>query len=226
MSLELVRDSHAEALYSFGEWTMFVLMWTSEDFEAGRVGRCTTCMVNDEIASKTYKQVPVERCLDCYGTTFEGGYRARLVRPALWSLNEPEFREQGRGDIKRHSATVQSTHDFQMRTGDFLFRADGTRWRMRQPASTYLHHGFQPAMPGNSSVGFIYGQVDREAETSVVYIIPPSKQELATILNVWSHAPPDFSAYEVVRGPLYTLPESQVLRPQAARLRLTLQPVT
>ena len=45
-----VANSHYEALFQFGEFLLFTLMWTVADFEQGLVGRCQSCFVNDRHA--------------------------------------------------------------------------------------------------------------------------------------------------------------------------------
>ena len=42
-AIDQERARHDSALYSFGEYAMFVLMWNIIDHEAGLVDRCPTC---------------------------------------------------------------------------------------------------------------------------------------------------------------------------------------
>jgi hypothetical protein len=68
------RQRHLQALYTVGEWTMFCLMWNLEDFQNGLVTRCSVCYNR---SSQAYKQGERNKCPDCFGTTFEGGFRAQ-----------------------------------------------------------------------------------------------------------------------------------------------------
>src|SRR5258708_66990 len=90
-AVEQERMRHNQALYAYGEYAMFALMWTIRDLEHGRVQRCSRCFedvgLNDRIAD-TYKQANLRLCPVCFGTSFEGGYRALIIRPSLWDFSE------------------------------------------------------------------------------------------------------------------------------------------
>lgn len=197
------RQRHDQALYRYGEYAMFVLMWTIHDHHAGLVDRCPTCYQSYGKIAKAYGQPSVNKCADCFGTTFEGGFKARVVRPSLWDYNEPDYREHNRGEVIIATASIQSTSDFKMGTGDHIFRADGTRWQMRSVGTNHLRTGFEMPTSARSALGFNYGQVSREDETSVSYTIPPTPAEVIAALDLSDvRYPQDFSALEVVRGPL------------------------
>jgi hypothetical protein len=197
------RSRHDQALASFGEYVMFVLMWRIDDHEAGLVDRCPRCYEAYGKTAEAYGQPAQERCPECFGTTFEGGWKARIVRPSLWDYNEEEDRQHARGEVEVATATVQSTSDFRLRTGDHLFRGDGTRWMMRTVSTNNLRTGFQIPSRQRSALGFNYGQVSLEDESSTPYLIPPSPAEVKEMLDL-SHLrhPTDFSAVEEIRGPL------------------------
>lgn len=207
MSVTFVRNAHDDALYMVGEWTMFFLKWRIEDHEKGLVARCQVCYLDYGDIAEVFKQPSKRRCDNCFGTTFEGGIKARLVRPAIWQPNTEEHAEQRRGEIIRNSAMMQSTSDFKMRVGDWVLRADGTRWKMRNPSTNLLRDGFETATPEISNVGYIYGQLDLEDDSSVAYDVPisgvspvPTPEEL---LGTNTHYLPDFSAHEFINGPLF-----------------------
>jgi hypothetical protein len=83
-AIEQERYRHNQALYSVGEMVMFVLMWHVEDHLKGYVRRCPRCFNGDDArAAKVYEQSTVNKCPMCYGTTFEGGVRAKIIRPAI-----------------------------------------------------------------------------------------------------------------------------------------------
>lgn len=206
MSIEFFRQAHDDALYAFGEWTMFFLMWRVEDHKKGLVDRCETCYEDYGDIAEVFKQSAKRKCPDCFGTTFEGGFKARIVRPAIWNLNAEENKEQSRGEVIKNTASVQSSSDFMLRTGDYLVRGDNTRWQMRTPAPAFLREGFNTATPELNHMGSSFSQCDREDEYSVAYTLPLSSNPAQTaedILTIRAHYLPDFSSYEVIRGSLF-----------------------
>ena len=112
------RMRHDQALYSLGEYAAFVLMWHIQDFEAGLVTRCSRCYGENNLIAQVYEQPVENKCPVCFGTTFDGGYKAILVRPSIWDTNEEDFRLSARGEVIVQTASVQSTSDFRLRTGD------------------------------------------------------------------------------------------------------------
>lgn len=195
---------HNEALYAFGEYSMFVLMWRIPDFAAGLVTRCHVCYARGR-TSDAYGQSDKEKCLNCYGTTFEGGIRAQIVRPALWVDNDEDtIVTDARGQMT-HSADrlVQTTADFTMRTNDYVFRYDGTRWQIGVPTGDRIHTGFGPIGSAGSLIGFNINGVNKEDEASVAYLIPPDQASLMTMLNVTgTRQPLDWGSLDIVHAPL------------------------
>lgn len=198
------QQRHTQALYQFGEHAMFVLLWNREDFDAGLVGACLRCVVPRGLVADVYQQVAESKCPECFATGYEGGYKAKIVRPSLWDYTEDSFETHARGDIKTQSASVQSTWDFKLRNGDYIFRGDLTRWQMRTHATNHLRTGFTPVdQHGSDALGYNYGTVSREDEDSVAYKIPPSNESLAALLDVeHAHYPLNFAAVEEIRAPL------------------------
>lgn len=179
------RQHHSEALFMLGENTQFVLLWTIEDFEAGDVARCSVCYVaGGEIAS-AYGQTSDTLCATCYGTTYEGGIKQTIIRPALWDFTEEEGSEESRrGLLLNQSADVQSTPDVKMRRGDWVIRGDNSRFQIQSLRATDLRTGF--AFPGNATsfIGGVAGRAVREATTSVAYLVPPTTDAaIAALLN-------------------------------------------
>lgn len=206
MSIEFFQRAHDQALYAYGEWTIFLLMWRIDDHNAGLVGRCTNCYLPFGDVSEVFKQPSIRNCPVCFGTTFEGGYKARIIRPAIWNINAEEDKEQRRGEITRNSSSVQSTSDFRLRVGDYLLRGDNTRWQMRSPAPAFLRSGFSTATPQLNQMGTLYTQCDIEDKSSVSYIIPVAPDPELTpedILIPKTHYLPDFEQYEEIRGSLF-----------------------
>ncbi len=203
---EQVADSHREALYLLGEYTMFVLMWHAVDHERGLVARCSRCFGTHTHAliAEAYRQPVQERCPVCFGTTFEGGWRARIIRPALWTDSATDTVEHPRGDVQTDSMSVETTEDFTLRRGDYVFRADGTRFRTMELVGAPVRTGFAQPVPSRS-VGGAIAQVRLEDPTTVAYLIPPDRADLVEALAVpaTAHLVPDLSAtYEEANGPL------------------------
>lgn len=198
------RFRHDGALYQYGEYATFVLMWSLPDFEAGLVDRCPKCYVAVDRAAEAYGQPARRKCDSCFGTTFEGGYRAKIVRPSLWDHNERDRREHVKGEIEVSTASVQSTADFQMRTGDYIIRADNGRWQVRSKGTNHLRTGFETPTGIRTALGYNFGQVTLEDQAAVVYTIPPvSADEVALLLDQSGRrAPVDFTTFDEVRGPL------------------------
>lgn len=199
-AIEQERYRHNQALSFFGEFAMFVLRWQLEHFKAGLVGRCPTCYISAGPVAEVYGQSTKEKCPDCFGTTFEGGYRAKIVRPSLWDVNEEIEVKRDRGEVVVSDSSIQTTSDFRLHNGDFIFRGDGTRWRMQSLSTNHLRTGFLMPDRVDTPLGYNFGVVKREDESSVAYIIPPADLTFLDVLNI--REPQDWSAYEDIRGPL------------------------
>jgi hypothetical protein len=203
-----VVKSHSEALYAFGEYAMFVLMWTAFDFDAGLVARCPQCYASggrQQRINEAYGQAVRTDCDNCYGTTFDGGYRAKIVRPSIWADDDPEVEQTQRGVIERNNLSIESTSDFTLHQGDFVFRSDGTRWRVStQGNAAYLRTGFSQPTDLASAVGLSVASIEQEDDSSVVWKIPPPLVTQREILSVpvGQHSLSNFSAYEDIRGAL------------------------
>jgi hypothetical protein len=199
-----VRGSHDEALYRLGEYAIFVLLWRIRDHRLGLVERCSVCFTAYGEFADVYKQPMEHNCPHCLGTTFEGGYRAKIVRPSLWDFGEETNDPGRRGEHTPAVAAVQATSDFRMRTGDFVLRADGTRWRTESLSANHLRTGFGHPWKADTAVGFNYGQVRKVDRVHVAFEVEPTKpSELRLLLDPTSpHFPVDFSAHEDIRVPL------------------------
>lgn len=200
------RMRHNQAMFSWGEYAMFVLLWDVDDFEAGLIGRCSVCYLPYGKVSETFNQPAKRKCLNCFGTTFEGGYKAKVVRPSMWDVAPDINRLTPHGEVLIETLRVQSTSDFRMRRGDYILRGDGTRWQVRDiAAADTLETGFGPSNDENALVAYNYRNASREDESSVVYLIPPiAVTELRNILHIaaGSRFPADFSAVDEIRGGL------------------------
>lgn len=207
------RQRHVQALFTIGEPAMFTLMWKVEDFEAGLVTRCTRCRQDpDSIEGRieaVYQQPLTATCPVCYGTTFEGGIRAQIIRPAIFTDTDEDERRSGRGVVRPENATVESTEDFRVRTGDFVFRHDGSRWQLGAPTRVQVRTGYEQPTQQATSIGYARIPANREDESSVAYVLPPTASQLTSILTQAGPFPNDMSQYETINGPLVPSTEVQ-----------------
>jgi hypothetical protein len=198
------RQRHTQALYQIGEPALFVLMWKVEDFEAGYTSRCPRCRANDgSVDSRieaVYRQTLTATCPWCFGTTFTGGVRAKIIRPAIFTDVDEDERKSARGVVHPESCQVETTEDFRSRTGDYVFRQDGSRWQLGAPTRIQLRTGYQHPSQGANSIGYGRITASREDEASVAFQIPPNRQEL----QGWLAAPAQWpgSSNDLVSGPL------------------------
>jgi hypothetical protein len=195
---------------------MFALMWHIEDFEDGLVIRCSRCwpttssldpLVIAEVArantiASVYKQPLQNHCPDCYGTTFEGGYKALIIRPGIFTDTDESETDTARGVVHANDVDIESTPDFMVRTGDFVFRANGDRYYIRAPQKITLRTGLGAPLQSKAAIAYNQAHCSVEDEASVAYDIGPDETTLLSILSTASHWPADFSAFEVIRGPL------------------------
>ncbi len=196
------RVTHDEALYRLGEYACFVLMWTIRDFEAGLVARCSVCYLDLGIIADTYKQPSQDKCPNCFGTTFEGGYKALLVRPSLWQWTEQVLNQDKRGDVETSQGTVNTTADFRCQPRDYVFRSDGQRFKIQSVDGERLVTGFGIQSHSATAIGYTYGIV-RINPSDPGYLIPPNQTVIMNRLDLhFARYPKSFSDIEVIRGPI------------------------
>lgn len=198
-----VTASHHDALYRFGEYVMFTLLWTAKDAEDGLVGPCTNCMGGR--ISQAYDEVPDPYCTRCYGTTFEGGFRAQIIRPAIVTDRNTETKEAQRGEFTLDAVSIETTSDFFSRSGDLMFRADGSRYQMDQMDTVVIRSGFSHPQQVET-VGGVIPSAKLEANLAApAHRIPPAGDVLAQMLAAASqdrHLVTGVHRQDVVRGPL------------------------
>jgi hypothetical protein len=197
------RYRHDQAVYTVGEPAYFIMLWREEDQKAGLVNRCSRCFGTGTITDRTaavYNQPTQNKCPRCYGTTFDGGIRASIIRPAIFSDSDDAETIANRGVVHPQHSTVESTSDFRTRAGDFVFRADGSRWQLGAPTRVTLRTGFNHPTQVNDSMGYATMPATLEDLTSVAYIIPPNAEQIQTRLV----APIQFpsSPVDAINGPL------------------------
>jgi hypothetical protein len=201
------RFRHNGALYYIGEWIMFFLMWHELDFERGLVPRCSRCWAGaagskGHRVAEVYRQPIQNECPVCFGTTFEGGYRARIIRPAIVADVEETERSDKRGSVHPGNVTFETTYDFRCRPGDFAVRSDGSRWRVQGADRLQVRTGFEHPSQADTAVAYKLPAALEES-TSVAYKLPPTSLadvHLALLRQV--RFPADFSDVEDIRGQL------------------------
>lgn len=201
---EHVTASHVDALYRYGEWVMFVLLWTAKDLEAGLVTRCPVCRLGDPLSVGYGSAGSTPDCPACFGTTFEGGYRARIVRPAIISDRNTETREDRRaGQVETESLSLQTTADFFCHAGDFMFRVDGTRYQLGQMDTQVIRSGFEHPDQEQSVGGVVNAAALESNGSTLAHRLPPEPEEVASILaeaSLDGHLVVGSGRFDEVRG--------------------------
>jgi hypothetical protein len=204
-AIDNTRQNHRQVLYAIGEPALFTLMWKIEDYNAGLVDLCPRCRMDPNSIEgriqKAYKQPLTARCPVCYGTTLKGGIRAQIVRPTIFTDADEDETKSARGVVHQESLIVESTDDFRSRSGDFVFRKDGSRWQLGHPQRIMVRTGYEQPTQDATSLGYARITASREDETSVAFDLPPQQDELGAILTISSPFPQD-PGYEVINGPL------------------------
>jgi hypothetical protein len=205
-AIENERLRQNQAIYWYGEYVMFILMWHIQDLEEGRITRCTECYgngstLNDRVTA-AYNQPTQNKCPTCFGTTFEGGYKARIIRPAILTDSDKDDANQARGVTHSMSLDVETVSDFRLRSGDYMFRSNGDRFYLRTPTRTTLRTGFETPLQTTHSIHYNLARAGLEDRGTVSYLIPPSESSLAVILEEIERVPTNFSAYEEIKEAL------------------------
>lgn len=194
------RLRHDQALYHIGENTLFCLLWTARDYDAGLVGLCTVC-ASDRI-SKAYGQPSQNKCPSCFGTRFEGGYRALIVRPAIFTDADDGQSFTARGVVAPQEVHMETTSDFRVNSGDYAMRATGERLQLRPPQRTTLRTGFGTPHQQDAATAYNLARAAVEDSESVAYLIPPDPATATAVLSRTGATPPAFDDIETVRAPL------------------------
>jgi hypothetical protein len=201
-AIEQERRRHNQALWYLGENAIFALMWHLEDHSAGLVGRCPTCYESQGQIADVYGQADEYKCPDCFGTTFEGGFKAIIVRPAIFSDSDEGETRHPRGVVHPNDLTIESTPDFRIRTGDYCLRINGDRFFLRVPERVTLRTGFGHPTQRDAAIGYNHANAAVEDPGSVAYMIPPFNDEVVLILSRIARIPRDWGTFEIIRAPL------------------------
>lgn len=202
-----VAASHLDALYRYGEFVAFALMWNALDLEAGRVARCPVCFETNRMA-QAYDQAPDQECTGCFGTTFEGGYRAMVFRPVIITDQNEETTDARRGETVSDSVSIQTTADFYIRTGDFMLRRNGKRYQLQQMDTTDIRSGFSPE-DLDENVGGSVATARLEAPGSQAHRVTPSRADLRVLLRQVStdwHYAQGVGRQDIIRPGGYLVP--------------------
>lgn len=168
----LIQAQHEEALYAYGELVIITLMWRPIDFEQGLVQSCPVCFAGPTARqAAAFRQPTRKECPNCFGTTYEGGYRAQIIRPAIMADRNSEMTDVERGTVTIDTLAFETTADFTMHKGDYLFRYDNTRFQCEEKREAIVRDGFGPPISIESFAGS--GTAHMEEQTSVAYLIPP-----------------------------------------------------
>ena len=83
-ALENERLRQNQAIYLYGEYVMFILMWHIQDLESGRITRCTECYGNGQnnCSEEVYNE-GLDECDAGYGDS------AQVQRPSSSTLKAP-----------------------------------------------------------------------------------------------------------------------------------------
>jgi len=124
---------HDETLQWFGEQVIVRQLWRAEDAALGLVGYCQQCQdsvdptnPNASVQSRVsnvYKQSGNSFCPNCYGTTFNGGFKTTCYHLYTLAADTPQIRANiSTGQFWRDNPTVQMSWYPEIRVGDLLVR--------------------------------------------------------------------------------------------------------
>src|SRR5690606_25128539 len=136
----------------------------------------------------------------CFGTSFEGGFKALMVPPAIFSDSDDNETKHSRGVVTPQDLTIESTPDCRVRTGDFALRISGDRFFLRVPERVTLRTGFAPPTQTDTAIGYNHANAVQEDPTSAAYLIPPAYDEPAVILGHISRIPRHSGACDAIHG--------------------------
>lgn len=192
------QDQHEQALYLHGEYSVIFQWWTLRDFTRGLVVRCLTCMGNATAAA--YGQSTDADCPSCFGTTYEGGWKNRLIRPTLWQATDEDQNKGARGTTLMDTGSVEVPGEIGLVKGDVLVRAEGSRWRSGTGEHTTLASGYGTQF----NVGQV-ASVTKDNDSSVAFLLPPLGNVMPSMLanlHVGLALPANVKSFEIIRGPL------------------------
>lgn len=127
---------------AFGELSAVVLFWNARDHADGLAERCPECFGARGVIAEAYGQGDNSKCQACFGSSF-AGLRGIYYRPAIWNPSPVSEDVGRRGEHEKIRAEIQMTSDLDIRDGDVIVRADGSRWRADSARWQEMTTGFQ-----------------------------------------------------------------------------------
>jgi len=126
---------HSEALEWFGEKIIVRQLWRAEDARIGLVGYCQECQdsvdptnPNSSVQSRVsqvYKQSGNSFCPNCFGTTFNGGFKPICYHLYMLAADAAQIRANvSTGQYWRDNPTIQLSWFPELRTGDIVARVE------------------------------------------------------------------------------------------------------
>lgn len=225
-AIGLERQRHVQALWQYGELTVFALLWTTVDLANGLAVRCPRCFTNTGESSQAAAEAQISavygqgnqyRCPTCFNAQLVAasplsggniGLRALLVRPAIFTDLDKSQQFTTRGVMNTGNVNVESTPDFRVRDGDYMLRIDNSRFRLRVPKRVTLRSGFASPFQGAAAITYNQARAGLEDPTSVAGIIPPDGATLQIWLGTYTRVPVSYSGLEIINGPL--IPEDAI----------------
>lgn len=211
---------HAQALWQYGELVFFALLWHVQDFEDGLVLRCFRCwqgqrndppmIAPEQAIAAAYGQGNQYGCPVCYNSTFAlpeemsalPGLRALIIRPAIFDEFDRSQSRQAKGVFNMAGLNIESTPDFRVRNGDYVIRADNTRFQLKVPRRITLRTGFALPWQSAAAITYNFAQASLEDPLTAAYQIPPPGDVVAKILGTYTRVPVAYGWAEVINGPL------------------------
>jgi len=124
---------HSEALQWFGEQIIVRQLWRAEDAAIGLVDYCQQCQdspnptnpsasVQSRVSS-VYRQSGNSYCPNCFGTTFNGGFKTTCYHLFMLAADTAQERANlSTGQFWRNNPTIQMSWFPEIRVGDLLVR--------------------------------------------------------------------------------------------------------
>lgn len=136
---------HSETLEWFGEQCIVRQLWRAEDAALGLVDYCQVCQdsVNptnpnstvQRRVSNVYRQTGNSYCPNCYGTTFNGGFKPTNYHLYMLAADTPQVRSNlTTGQFWKENPNVQFAWYPEIRVGDLVVRVN--QWNGDQPVLT------------------------------------------------------------------------------------------
>jgi hypothetical protein len=126
---------HSEALQWFGEQIIVRQLWRAEDAAIGLVDYCQQCQDSPDPTnpsasvqsrvSNVYRQSGNSFCPNCFGTTFNGGFKPTCYHLYMLAADTAQERANlSTGQFWRNNPTIQMSWYPEIRVGDLLVRVN------------------------------------------------------------------------------------------------------